>query len=216
MSKIIKEYEVVLIPQNPENYNQILDASFWKKANCLTDFCSPWNNNPFSKIEFKAVWDLENLYFNFRVFDTDIYKDQKDDTFNSIGNSDRVELFFRTNESLNPYYCLEIDTAGRIMDFKAHPDKDFDFSWKWPKKDLQVKTSRDQTSFSVAGQISMQSLSDLNLIQNNTIEAGIFRAKFSLVENLQYQPTWISWVNPNTETPNFHIASSFGKFVLKV
>lgn len=214
MTKILKEYQVILIDKNQKNNDPVLTPFFWEKANCLTDFCSPWKADSFSKIEFKALHDRENFYFNFRVFDTDVYIDQKDNSFASIGNSDRVELFFRTNESLNPYYCLEIDTSGRIMDFKALPEKDFDFSWKWPKNDIEVKTSKDGTSFIVEGRISIQSLKDLNLIQNNTIEAGVFRAKFSLVENLQYEPTWISWVNPNTETPNFHIASSFGKFIL--
>lgn len=210
----MKEYQVVLVDKKSKNWNEISNLSFWEKANCLTDFCCPWKEDSISKIEFRAVYDLENFYFKFRVFDTDIYRDKKDNSVESIGNSDRVELFFRTNESLNPYYCLEIDTAGRIMDFKAYPNKDFDFSWKWPKDDIEVKTAKDESSFIVEGRISLQSLRDLNLIQNNTIETGIYRAKFSLVENLQYEPTWISWVNPNTEKPNFHIASSFGKFVL--
>ena len=167
-----------------------------------------------SKIEFRALWNPENFFFNFRVFDTDVYLDQKDDSLDSIGNSDRVELFFRTSESLNPYYCLEIDASGRLMDFKAHPNKDFDFDWKWPSKDLDIKTSKDEISFTVEGRISIQSLKDLNLIQNNVIEAGVYRAKFSKDEKQEYKPTWISWVNPDTETPNFHIASSFGKFRL--
>nr|WP_198999947.1 sugar-binding protein [Flavobacterium sp. ASV13] len=210
----MKEYHVNSIGTKEQIPNKKSSLKFFEKANCLTDFCSPWNNDSLSKIEFRALSDHENFYFNFRVFDTDIYLDQKDDSFYSIGNSDRVELFFRTNENLNPYYCLEIDTSGRIMDFKAYPNKDFDFDWKWPEKELKVETSRDETSFIVSGSISLQSLKDLNLIENNTIEAGVFRAKFSLVQNLQYEPTWISWINPNTETPNFHIASSFGKFIL--
>lgn len=210
----MKEYQVVLIDKNQKKSSEILDLALWEKANCLTDFSSPWKNDSFSKIEFRALWDLENLFFNFRVFDTAIYIDRKDDSFDSIGNSDRVELFFRTNDSLNPYYCLEMDTAARIMDFEARPNKNFDFNWKWSKKDIEVKASKEETSFCVEGRISIQSLEDLNLIKNNTIEAGVFRAKFSLVENLQYDATWISWVNPNTETPNFHIASSFGKFIL--
>ncbi|MFG4001746.1 sugar-binding protein [Flavobacterium aquidurense] len=210
----MKEYQVILADKNLKNNKQILDLSLWEKANCLTDFCSPWKKDPVSKIEFRALWDLDNLYFNFRVFDTDVYIDQEDGSFDSIGNSDRVELFFRTNDSLNPYYCLEIDTAVRIMDFKAYPERNFDYDWKWPKKEIEVTTSKDDISFTVQGRISIQSLRDLNLIQNNTIEAGVYRAKFSLAQNLQYEPTWISWVNPNTEKPNFHIASSFGKFVL--
>ncbi|WP_431245105.1 sugar-binding protein [Flavobacterium sp. P21] len=165
-------------------------------------------------MEFRALWDFENLYFSFRVFDTDIYIDEKDNSIDSIGNSDRVELFFRTNYSLNPYYCLEMDTSARLMDFEARPDKVFDFDWKWPKEDLRINASKDEISFTVKGIISIKSLKELNLIQNNKIEAGVFRAKFSKTESQNYEPTWISWVNPNTETPNFHIASSFGMFIL--
>ncbi|MBS7231048.1 endoxylanase [Flavobacterium psychroterrae] len=214
MSQILKKYQVNSINNNEVKNVDFSNLSFWENANCLTDFSSPWDKNPISKIEFRALHDLENFYFNFRVFDTDVFIDKKDNSFDSIGNSDRVELFFRTNESLNPYYCLEIDTSGRIMDFKAHPDKDFDFNWNWPKNEIEVKTSKDEISFIVEGRISIQSLKDLNLIKNNALEAGVFSAKFSLAENLQYEPTWISWVDPNTETPNFHIASSFGKFIL--
>ncbi|KAF2335018.1 sugar-binding protein [Flavobacterium daemonense] len=210
----MKEYHVVLIDKNLKKENGILDFSVWKNANCLTDFSSPWNNKPFSKIEFRALWDFENIYFQFRVFDTDIYIDEKDNSFDSIGNSDRVELFFRENDSLNPYYCLEMDTSARLMDFKAKPNKDFDFGWKWPKAELNIKASKDEVSFVVEGNISIKSLNQLNLIQNNTIETGIFRAKFSKNENRNYEPTWISWVNPQTPEPNFHIASSFGKLIL--
>lgn len=214
MTPILKKYELVLIDKNQTKEAAFLEASFWKKANCLTDFCSPWKSDPVSKIEFRALWDLENLYFKFVVFDADIYIDQKDDSFESIGNSDRVELFFRTNATLNPYYCLEMDTAARIMDFRAKPNKDFDFNWNWPKKHLEVKSSKKKDSFVIGGKISIASLKELNLIQNDTIEAGVFRAKFSKEKNQSYEPIWISWVDPKTPEPNFHIASAFGKFIL--
>ncbi|WP_264551618.1 sugar-binding protein [Flavobacterium sp. N2038] len=210
----MKEYQVILIDKNSTDDVEILNSSLWENANCLTDFSSPWKNDPISKIEFRALWDLENLYFNFRVFDTDIYIDQKDDSIDSIGNSDRVELFFRANKTLDPYYCLEMDTSTRVMDFKARPDKNFDFNWDWPKEDLKLIASVDKVSFTVVGRISIASLNRLNLIQNNTIETGVYRAKFSKKENQNYEPTWISWVDPDTETPNFHTASSFGKFIL--
>jgi hypothetical protein len=49
---------------------------------------------------------------------------------------------------------------------------------------------------------------------NNKIETGIFRANYREQENSFFEPTWISWMNPNTENPNFHAATSFG--VLKL
>ena len=211
----MKEYHVEIIDKNEKNVTQILDPVFWEKANCLTDFTSPWNNDPVLKIEFRALWDLDYLYFNFQVFDSEVYIDRKDNSTDSICNSDRVELFFRKNEKLSPYYCLEMDVDARILDFEAYPNWNFDYNWRWPEKQLEIQSVKGQKSFTVAGRISIASLKELDLIQGNIIEAGVYRAKFSKDENGNYEPTWIAWVDPNTAEPNFHIPSSFGKFVLK-
>jgi len=192
-----------------------MDPVFWEKANCLTDFTSPWNNDPVLKIVFRALWDLDYLYFNFQVFDSEVYIDRKDNSTDSICNSDRVELFFRKNEKLSPYYCLEMDVDARILDFEAYPNWNFDYNWRWPEKQLEIQSVKGQNSFTVAGSISIASLKELDLIQGNIIEAGVYRAKFSKDENGNYEPTWITWIDPNTAEPNFHIASSFGKFILK-
>jgi hypothetical protein len=56
----------------------------------------------------------------------------------------------------------------------------------------------------------MESLKRFHLIKDHKIETGIFRAKYNTKDNLNFEPTWITWVNPNTETPNFHTPSSFG------
>lgn len=183
----------------------------WRNATVLSDFISPWSNDPFSKIEFRALWDTENLFFCFKVYDNEIHIDNKDDSLDSIGNSDRVELFFRKNVELSPYYCLEMDTKPRLMDFKAMPNWQFDFDWNWPSDGIELRSSKNEDHFVVEGAISIEVLKNLELLKaDNTIEAGIYRAKYKADENFIFQPTWISWVNPNTETPNFHINSSFG------
>lgn len=185
-------------------------SSQWKKAKVLTDFVSAWEDKEPMKIEFRSLWDSEKLYFKFTVFDSEVYIDQKDNSNESIGNSDRVELFFRTDEMLNPYYCLEIDPTSRIMDFIAYPNKNFDFSWNWPKKDIDIKSDIQRSFFTVEVSISLTSLKKFNLIKDYKIETGIFRAKYYRQDNLNYKPTWISWVNPKSVSPNFHIPSSFG------
>jgi hypothetical protein len=186
------------------------DDSLWQKAELLTDFVSPWDIKKPKRIEFKAMWDTENLFFCFTVFDNVIHIDKTDNSFESIGNSDRVELFFRTSASLNPYYCLEIDPTPRIMDFKAHPNKNFNFEWNWPINDITVKSQINSNKFTVEIAISIKSLKNLDIIKENKIEIGIFRAKYNKLENSIFEPTWISWVNPNTKNPNFHIPTSFG------
>ena len=209
------DYEVKLITKKQLIISGKGDDDLWDQANILTDFQSPWDSGKQSKITFKALWDQEKFFFNFTVFDSEIHIEKLDNSFDSIGNSDRVELFFRLDTSLNPYYCLEIDTSARVMDFKAYPNKNFDFNWNWSKNDILVKSSVNTHSFTVEGSITILSLKDLNLIKKNKLETGIFRAKYNYTKNGCFEPIWTTWVDPKTATPNFHVASSFGTLLLK-
>lgn len=206
----VKNYNVNFIEKETLLINGSGNSLAWDKADVLSDFVSPWNTKTPKKIEFRSLWDYKNLFFYFKVFDNKIHIDSTDNSTKSIGNSDRVELFFRINDSLSPYFCLEIDPVPRIMDFKAMPNKEFDFNWNWPKNDLEVKSQINSQYFVVEIAISITSLKKLNLIKGNKIETGIFRAKYKDQENSIFSPIWISWVNPNTETPNFHTSTSFG------
>ena len=138
----------------------------WESADNLTDFNSPWDSKKIKKIEFKALWDSEKIFFLFKVDDPEVHIDSAENTLDSINNSDRVELFFRTNKELDPYYCLEIDPTSRIMDFKARPNKQFDFDWNWPAKDIEVKSSIESTYFTVEIGISLSSLTHLGLLKD--------------------------------------------------
>ena len=189
--------------------------SIWNSANSLTDFCSPWDAEPIKKIEFKAIHNSEKIFFQFKVDDNLVYIHPSADKNYSINNSDRVELFFRSDANLNPYYCLEIDPLARVMDFKAKPNKEFDFNWNWPSKDIEVKSTIEPNYFIVEIAITLQSLKELNLLNDGKIETGIYRAKYNQQKNGAFEPTWIPWVNPKTETPNFHTASSFGLLMLE-
>ncbi len=210
----MKEFKVNQIEKEKLNINGYGDDVLWSRANTLIDFNSPWSKDAIKNIEFRALWDKENLFFQFKVGDTSIYIDKTDSSFNSIGNSDRVELFFRSDHRLNPYYCLEIDPTARIMDFKAFPNRNFEFDWDFSTKDLKVKSNISKDGFVVEGSIGIDYLKQLDLIHDNRIEVGVFRAKYNRKNNLKYEPTWISWVEPESNVPNFHIPSSFGIFNL--
>ena len=59
----------------------------------------------------------------------------------------------------------------------------------------------------------MASLQDLNLIHDNVMRAGVYRAEFSLpAEDGELVQEWISWIDPKTEAPDYHVDSSFGEF----
>lgn len=192
-----------------------LSNSLWDKANTLSDFKSPWDAEEISKIEFRALHNSDKLFFNFKVFDTKRHIIKKDNSNASINDSDRVELFFRSDSFMSPYYCLEIDPTPRIMDFKALPNKQFDFDWNWPAGEIEVKSEIFDKCFIVEGSISFASLKKLGLLKKNTIETGIFRAKYNQVENGEFEPTWITWVDPKTAEPNFHTPTSFGLLELE-
>jgi len=210
----MKNYNVNRIEKNILQINGLGDNAFWNQAEVLTDFTSPWDDTVPEKIELKALWDTEYIFFCYTVYDANVHIDRQDDSIDSIGESDRVEIFFRTDTALNPYYCLEIDPTPRLMDFKASPKKKFDFDWNWPKNDLIIKSTIKEDHFIVEIAISIQSLKNFDLIKDNCIEAGFYRAKYTQQENKLFEPTWITWVNPDTETPNFHIAGSFGLLTL--
>nr|WP_294788919.1 carbohydrate-binding family 9-like protein [uncultured Flavobacterium sp.] len=210
----MKNYEVNSVEKNTLKINGFGDNPQWEKAAVLTDFVSPWENHDPKKIELRALWDSENLFFYYKVFDNEIYIDKTDNSAESIANSDRVEIFFRKDQALNPYYCLEIDPEPRILDFIALPNRKFDYAWTWPENHLDVKSNQNENYFTVEIAVSIQSLRELNLLKGNTIEAGFYRAKYIKQRDERYEPVWITWVNPNTPAPDFHIASSFGKLTL--
>lgn len=210
MNNLLKTYTVKQIEQKQLQITGKGNHSLWNKANKLLDFCSPWDSEKMKPIEFKALCDSETLFFCFKVEDADLHIDTTDNTIKSINVSDRVELFFRSNELLDPYYCLEIDPTARIMDFRARPNKQFDFNWNWPSDDIKVKSFIGSNYFTVEIAISLASLTELGLLNEGKIETGIYRAKYNKQHDGSCEPIWITWVNPNTESPNFHTPSSFG------
>lgn len=209
----MQQYKVAAISDNAIELNG--NRIQWQTARVLREFTSPWDAAPVASIEFRALHDNENLYFSFCVFDGDVYIDKTDDSDESIGNSDRVELFFRSDDQLNPYYCLEMDPTPRVMDFKAKYQRNFDFNWQWPAKDFELKSHRAENHFIVEGAISLASLRALGVLKGNRIETGIFRAKYNQQANGSYEPTWITWVDPKTAEPDFHLAASFGLLELE-
>ncbi|MEO5790377.1 MAG: carbohydrate-binding family 9-like protein [Gelidibacter sp.] len=211
----MKTYKVNKVDSNHLVVNGKVDHPLWDKAVVLKDFISPWHVEDVEDIEFRALHDDENLYVSYRVNDAALHIDTTDDSKKSVNNSDRVELFLRSDKRLDPYYCLEIDPLGRVQDFIARVNRQFDYTWDWPKDDISIKSEITANCFTVEVTISIASLKKFELLQKDgMIEAGIYRAKYHQQSNGQFQPTWITWIDPQTETPNFHIASSFGKLKL--
>ena len=184
------------------------EASIWPTANLLTQFTCPWNDGTPPPTHFKALFDNTHFYFLYQAADPNISK--KATTTRPVVDSDRVEIFFKTDDNLNPYYSLEMDALGRVLSSKNRFYRNIDMDWKWPDGHFQLFSSINKNGYIVEGKISLASLRQLNLLQGNILKAGLFRGEYFYGENGGMDVKWISWVNPGSERPDFHIASAFG------
>lgn len=190
----------------------------WEMANVNSEFTYPWEDEKAPRMNFRALHDEEFFYFRFDVESGNVLAFVDTDHKMEVVDSDRVEIFFKQDEQLNPYYCLEMDSRGRVLDYEARYYRDFDYEWSWPAGNLEVKASKNNRAYVVEGSVKLSSLTELGLLKRNVLEAGLYRGHcISLpAEDRAADLRWISWVKPDSENPDFHIPSSFGKMILEV
>lgn len=187
--------------------SKFLSADAWAVANLLQDFQYPWNDDITPKTYFRALHSAKTFYFRFEVEDHDLYAEVINNEQMEVAESDRVELFFCQDEHLDPYYCLEMDYLGRLLCNSARFHRQMDYNWTWPEG-FYFQSQQTSKGFSVEGAISKASLSELGLLQKDEMRVGIFRGQYSSQKD---QPVrWISWIDPQTPQPDFHVPSAFG------
>lgn len=191
------------------------DDSRWKEAELLADFTYPWETETPRPTKFRALHNDEWFYCLFEVNDADVNIRQKTNHKSEVASSSRAEIFLKIDDRLAPYYCFEIDPLGRVLDYEAHHYRKFDLNWEWPAEDLIVKTSSSKDGYTIELALSKRSLVKLGLLKNDILQAGLYRADCSFDAAGDPDFKWISWVRPDSATPDFHIPSSFGVFQLE-
>lgn len=187
----------------------------WGRAKKEPGFTFPWLSRKPPATAFFAQVSRQHLYFAFQVQDQDIvvtaFHQEPD-----VADGDRVELFFAANKDLKDYYCLEISPDGRVLDYRASFYRQFDDTWDFTG--LQVAASRTPSGYVVEGRIPLAELKRLGLLKSPEKGAcfflGLYRAAYSRAGSDKPQVNWISWVQPNTAEPDFHVPSSFGTFCI--
>lgn len=190
------------------------DNPEWRNAVVLSDFMYPWENIKSTSMTFKALHSEDWLYLLYNVKDDDIKVYVNTNDKSEVMRSERVEIFFRKDDRLSPYYGLELDPLARVMDYEAEYHRKFNPNWAWPEEKLIVKTDRTKHGYTVEVAIHKGSLRSLGLLSGKKIEAGIFRAECNDTHGKEGAMKWISWLKPDSETPDFHIPSSFGVLIL--
>ena len=187
----------------------------WSAANVLTSFSYPWESTIAPPTSFAALWDEQWLYCLYQVKDDSVITYINTNEKREAGASDRVEIFLKADDTMSPYYCLELDASGRILDYSAAYYRQMNYNWQWPKGQLMVKTSRTLDGYIVESAIAIQSLKELGLLKNNRLQAGLFRAECKDIKNGKADLRWISWIKPPSVEPDFHVPSAFGILILE-
>jgi hypothetical protein len=223
-------YRVKWLPAASVVLDGRADEPVWSKAEPETGFPFPWKQAQAPATEFRALCDETYLYFTFRVHDDDIValdrlRDEEDEVF-----EDRVELYFGRDEEMKDYYCLEVDSRGRIFDYRASYPRQFDP--KWNLEGMEAKASALPRGYELECRIPAKAFVALGfpaLRPGAKIRCGLYRAEFShdrsgrkvepaasihtmgrTVDGPPPIEEWLSWVNPKTKEPDFHVPSSMG------
>ncbi|MCB9014029.1 MAG: endoxylanase [Bacteroidales bacterium] len=208
----MKKYSIISHKNSYFTRTRMRKDEFWSGCEVLTDFSYPWHGEPAPSMVFRALHDKRYLFFRFDVIDSEIHIEKSSTDKMAVLESDRVELFFRRDSDMKPYFGLEMDPSGRLLDYKAGFYREFDYSWRW--KGIEIQSEYTVNGYCVRGRITLDSLKALELLKKGKIETGIFRGKCLLNESNNKEFKWISWVRPESEKPDFHIPSAFGEIIL--
>jgi hypothetical protein len=225
------EYRVRRLPTADIKIDCSLSEHQWTLAYRERQFTFPWENRPAPATEFRAFCDEAFFYFAFQVEDADIFtldtlRDKQDVIF-----EDRVEIFFTPDADAKHYYCLEIDPLGRTYDYEATYYRQFNPAWHCEGLETAGKLTAD--GYTVEGRIPLATFAALGfspLTPGSHFVCGLYRAEFShdrsgrpVVQEdsphncgrkLAITPpleAWMSWIDPKTPQPDFHVPASFGR-----
>jgi Carbohydrate family 9 binding domain-like len=185
----------------------------WSSAEVLSELTFPWEATPPPRTEFRALSRAGRLHFRFDCEDRDLVLADGSSAKQCVLGSDRVELFFATSLALDPYFCLEIDPRGNVYQYRARSYRNFEDTVWAPELELETRIAAP--SYWVEGSLPLETLRSVGVLATSSREiiAGVYRAEFSRRDG-HVHFGWISWVNPLTTKPDFHVCSSFGKLVL--
>jgi Carbohydrate family 9 binding domain-like len=223
-------YQVRWLPGAKIQLDGRLDEAAWQEARLETHFVFPWEHAKAPATEFRALCDGASFYFSFRITDKDVVvldrlRDEEDEVF-----EDRAEVYLSRDDAMRDYYCFEIDSRGRVFDYRASFYRKFETTWKF--EGLETSASALPDGYQIEGRIPLNRLEALGFprIQPGAkIRCGIFRAEFShdrsgrvvaqketlhnLGRKIEGPPPieqWISWIDPKRPDADFHVPACLG------
>lgn len=189
--------------------DKLSDFSDWNTLESSVDLSYPWQLKEYPSTSFKAYYDEAYLYFQFYAHGPDPLVYVNDNHKLEVRHSERVEIFFRGDETMKPYYCLEMDPHGRVLDYRADYYRVFDREWSWPD-DLELVILQEEGHYTLSGKLRLTTLEKLGLLKDKQLEVGLYRGHCTEIINEQGIIKWSTWIDPKTDEPDFHVPGSFG------
>ncbi len=199
---------------NSEKIYHLPFTSQPEQAVWLTDFSFPWLDQEAPETRFRAWHDGLLFHFEFLAEDRDIVLHQSGSDDEKVLGSDRVEIFVSPTVDLSePYYGFEMDPRGLIYDYQGVFHRNFNPGWT--SGQIKIRAEITSTGYHVEGSIPLSHLRELGCLKENRMIAGVYRGEFSHRADGSIQQDWISWIDPKTKIPDFHVAKSFGLFIFE-
>ena len=127
----------------PINITGRIDDPAWQKAKSLPFYSAADGKDPISKTEARVLWDDKYLYICYKAYDKDIwgyFKNHDDWTY----QEDACEVFFKTDPAKEPYYNIEVNVLGTVMDMftlKVGAGGEDSHRWRhWNCEGIKTKT----------------------------------------------------------------------------
>lgn len=201
----------------------VADERVWDRVPAIGSFVLPWEEDVAPSTVFKAYHDADTFYFSFVLEDEDIVSAEAVDDEEGVDRLDAVHLFFASHQidrpvegALPPYYVVSVDALGHVHDYSlAYYLRDQNNDWTFT--DQQVAGRIFDGRYSVEGAIPLESFREAGLLSEDNetlLLVGVFRTDWSTDGE---EPRWISWIDnlaSVSETPDVHLAASFGRFRL--
>ncbi len=187
----------------------VLTVIVWLCASCSSNIFTVFPASGISGLH--APWDgLEDetvfhcftagsdFFFLYEVSDSTVtyvpdFKGESD-----VEVEDRVEIFFSPQQSMEKYYCAEIDPLGRVLDYEGRFCRHLDYGWNFRTLDIIGRLTPQ--GYMVAGKISVAELESIGVDVNGGFYMGVFRADYC--QDLSVN--WYSAVSSDDESPDFH------------
>lgn len=158
-----------------------------------------------------AFWSGDGLLVAFDCEDSSPAAAPPSPDEKGVDPQDRAELFLWSGREGDAYYCIEVAARGAIHDYRARFYRKFDDGWS--PEGLVAEAAAREGGYAVEVFIPRRALEGMGfpLRAGAAWRAGLFRADF---DRLGGTPTWITWADPRTKEPDFHVAGAFGTFEL--